>query len=74
MRGLMTRAAWEYDGDKVVLMPNWEILLKWVDVIKIKDVNTHTHGKEKAHLEIARSHLGTTSTAHPFSPEYASKD
>ena len=51
-------------------MPDREILLQLVGVIKVRDANAHAERKEEAHLEIACSRSGMASTAHPSSPEY----
>ena len=40
----------------------------------MRDANAHAQRKKEAHLEIAYSHSGTTSTAYPSSPEYALED
>jgi len=50
MMDLMTRVAQKYDGCKGELMPNWEILLQWAEVIKMRDTNAHAQRKEEAHL------------------------
>ena len=70
----MTRAAQEYDEGKRLFMPDWEVLLKWVDVVKMRDANSHTQRKEEAHLVISHFDAGTTSTVHLSSPHYIPKD
>jgi len=65
---LMTQATREYDGGKGGVHTYWEILLKWGDVIKIKNANAHAQRKKEARLEIACSRLGVASTAHPPFP------
>lgn len=74
MINLMARAAQGYDGVRGEFVPDWEILLQWVEVIEVRDTNAHAQRKNEACLEIAHSHSGTASTAHPSSPEYALED
>jgi len=45
---LVTRAAYEFDGGKGMLIPDWEVLLQWVDVLEWRDVNTYAWQKEEA--------------------------
>ena len=41
MIDLMTRAAQDYYRGKEVFMPKWEILLKWANLVKMKNANAH---------------------------------
>ena len=50
-------------------MLNWEILLKWAEVVERDDVNAHAQRREEAPQEILRSCSIVGSVTHPSSPK-----
>ena len=70
---LMTQATQEYNEGKGLFMPNWKILLKWADMVKMKDANAYAQRKEEACLAIAHSLTSVTSIGRPSSTKYTQK-
>jgi len=70
MASLYSEAAHEFDGGKGVFLPDWEVLLRWVNVLEQRKANEHARQKEELRQEVLRSHA----EAHPSSPAYAPED
>ena len=65
----MTRAAQEYDGGKGVFMPDWELVLRFVKVLELKNANALAQKKEEVCQEVFRFHSASVFAARPPSPE-----
>ena len=64
----------EFDGQKGVFLPDWEVLLCRVNVLEQRNANLHAQKKEELHQDVLRSCLGVRSVAHPPSPTCMPKD
>ena len=42
MASLYLEAAHEFDGGKGVFLPDWEVLLHWVNILELRKANLHT--------------------------------
>jgi hypothetical protein len=73
MASLYSEAAHEFDGGKGVFLPDWEVLLRWVNVLEQRKANEHARQKEKLREEVLRSR-GAPLADRPHSPSYIPAD
>ena len=74
MAFLYSEAAHEFDGGKGVFLPDWKVLLCWVNVLKQRKANQHARQKEELRQGVPRSCVGVHAEAHPLSPLCAYDD
>ena len=74
MASLYSEATQEFDGGKGVFLPDWEVLLRWVNVLEQQKANQHPREKEKLREEVLRARAGTSAETGPSSPVYVPKD
>ena len=74
MASLYSEAAQEFDGGKGVFLPDWEVLLWWVNVPEQRKANQHAREKEKLREEVLRARAGTSAETRPPSPVYVPED
>ena len=74
MASLYSEAAHEFDGGKGVFLPDWEVVLRWVDVLEQRKANRHARQKEELCQEVLRSRAGIHAEAHTSSPTYAPEE
>ena len=53
-----------------MFLPNWEVLLRWVNVLEQRKANEHARQKEELHQEV----LCSRAKAHSRSPVYVPDD
>jgi len=70
MAFLYSEAAHEFDGGKGVFLLDWEVLLRWVNVLEQRKANEHARQKEEPRQEVLRARA----EAHPPSPAYVPED
>ena len=74
MVSLYSEAAHELDGRKGVFLPDWEVLLRRVNVLEQRKANLHAQQREELRQEALRSRSGIRSATHPASPTYVPAD
>jgi len=74
MASLYSEAAQEFNGGKGVFLPDWEVLLRWVNVLEQRKANQHAREKEKLREEVLRARAGTSAETCPPSPVYMPED
>ena len=55
MASLYFEATHEFDGGKGVFLPDWEVLLHWVNILEQRKANEHARQKEELRQEVLRS-------------------
>ena len=65
MASLYSEAAHEFDGRKGVFLLDWEVLIRWVNILEQRKANLHAQHKEELPQEVLCSHSGVRSAAHP---------
>ena len=74
MASLYSEAAQEFNGVKGVFLPDWEVLLRWVNVLEQRKANQHARQKEELREEVLRARAGTSTETRPPSPVYVPED
>jgi len=64
----------EFDGQKGVFLPDWEVLLCWLNVLEERNANLYAQKKEELRRDVLRSRSGVRLVAHPPSPTCMPKD
>ena len=57
-----------------MFLPDWEVLLRWVNVLEQRKANLYSQQKEELRSEVFRSHSCVNSTADLSSPTYMLED
>jgi len=57
-----------------MFLPDWEVLLRWVNVLEQRKANLYSQQKEELRSEVFRSHSYVNSTADLSSPTYMLED
>jgi len=74
MASLYSEAAHEFDGGKGVFLPDWEVLLRWVNVMEPRKANEHARQKEELRQEVLRSRAEARSRSPVYVPEDPPKE
>ena len=69
MASLYAEAAHEFDGGKGVFLPDWEVLLRWVNVLEHTKANEHARQNEELRQEVLRSRARACSRSPVYVPE-----
>jgi len=69
MASLYSEAAHEFDGGKDVFLPDWEVLLRWENVLEQRKANEHARQKEELRQEVLRSRAEARSRSPVYVPE-----
>jgi len=74
MASLYSEAAHEFDGGKGVFFPDWEVLLRWVNVLEQWKANEHARQKEELRQEVLHSRAEARSRSPVYVPEDAPEE
>jgi len=74
MASLYSKAAQEFDGGKGIFLLDWEVLLRWINVLEQRKANQHARQKEKLCEEVLWAQAGLSAETHPPSPVYVPDD
>jgi len=69
MASLYFEATHEFDGGKGVFLPDWEVLLHWVNIMEQRKANEHARQKEELRQEVLRSRAEARSRSPVYVPE-----
>jgi len=74
MASLYSEAAHEFDGRKGVFLLDWEVLIRWVNILEQRKANLHAQHKEELPPGGPLLSLRSSFSSSPPSPTYMLED